>query len=412
MADSPYINWYTSDFLHGVSDLTAEEGWVYTIVLMLIADKGAPINDDPASIGHRCKLSTRKTGAILTHLEAEGKISRRNGLIGNKRILSEVTKRDSKGRQARDAANEKWRRWRAENKPQLPLEGGNDNGRKKDKKVAGNRQSASADAQIPGMGENEDFEPIISEKNAKKTPEKTEIIDPIISGEAQKTANGAMRTHSDSRAGAIPEPEYIQSNDHKTLGGSAHENAPSDDRPIGPEQDLVKLLEAVSAAAGFIPSSPDRMAKAIDLIRQWRDLGVDFDGTVIPTIRAVIADSTDPTSSLLRFDKRIRHEHARRTGRPLNAPPPPIAVPELEFPDEHAQFKPLRAELLKHLGTARYCALVNSVRFAHLEDDARNPLILNSAKPGAANRLFDGETAPIVRSLARKLGFRDVWIGR
>jgi hypothetical protein len=43
MSEKPWVKWYAGDFLQGVADLEPSEGWVYTVILMLIYDAGGPI---------------------------------------------------------------------------------------------------------------------------------------------------------------------------------------------------------------------------------------------------------------------------------------------------------------------------------------------------------------------------------
>lgn len=408
MADSPYITWYTSDFLNGISaaDMTAEQIGVYTVILALIGDSAGPIADDPAWIGRRCNISTRRAGIILAELEAmPNKIVRRNGLIGNKRMLAEVAKRDKKGRQARDAANVKWERWREDHKPQLPFDPDGKNGRKKQQKRQKSAPLVDADASDSHFEENETGSSDYPPDNPKINPR---ISSHLNSQEREISADPAMRTHLPSRAGVIPEPESIQTNDQETLEVVQPDSA---DRPLGLETDLMKLLEAVCAAAGFAPSPGQRLANAVNTVRQWRDLGVDFDKTVLPVIHRTLADSHDPTSSLLRFDKLVRHEHARAQSRTqAGAPAPrPLEAPRLKLEDETPEMLAFRTDLLERIGSTAYCLYANHIRLAV-------PATLNGSKPlrvirnpSKPFRLIDAERAPIVRSLARKHGFTEVW---
>lgn len=381
MADSPYVTWYTSDFLNGVAsaDMNAEQIGVYAIILNLIGDSGGPIEDDPAWIGRRCNISTRRAGMIINELAAmPNKLIRRNGLIGNRRMMEEVAKRTKKGRQARDAANEKWRRWRAEHKPQLPLE-------------------------EPGTGS-------LSRILPGDIPEiKREIKSQIKPDESQKTAKEAVRTHSGlARAGVIPESESEnQTNDQSLLEGS---RAPeSSDRPIGPDRDLFALLNRVSEASGFRPVLPGAIAKAIDHVRQWRDDGIDFETVVIPIIESTMAKSTDETSSLQRFERRIRHEHARQQAQskePTVTPPEPL----LEPPDEDPQFRPLRQALLRAMGPVNFAYRFNKVRFdtVNAGDKAVRPLQVTGFTH-LTDQLMSGEISIVLRRIARDHGFTTLW---
>ena len=44
MNGPPYFACYPADFLEGTARLTPEEGWTYTLILMMIYAEGGPIN--------------------------------------------------------------------------------------------------------------------------------------------------------------------------------------------------------------------------------------------------------------------------------------------------------------------------------------------------------------------------------
>ena len=166
--------------------------------------------------------------------------------------------------------------------------------------------------------------------------------------------------------------------------------------------DLAVLMEAVSNAAGFRPTTAGVIARSLDMLKGWRDQGIDFDAVVIPTIRSVVASSDDPTSSLNRFNKRILLEHAKAqaaTDRPYVAPVSPVLDP----PDEDEQFRPVRAALLKALGPVRFAILANPVRMTHVPD--RNAIRL-SPDGFSANAIRDDGT---LLAIAKRLGYERVW---
>lgn len=402
MADSPYITWYTSDFLNGVAsaDMTAEQIGVYAVVLNLIGDQGGPIDDDSAWIARRCNISTRRAGMILAELEAmPNKIVRRNGLIGNRRMLAEVQKRDKRSRQAKAAADARWERWREGHKPQLPLE---QNGAKKHKKARDPAIPDHADAQPDTKAANGQLSPDYPGDNPKINPEiKTGINsqDPQNSADADANEHGGL-----ARAAVIPESESIQSNDHKTL------TVEGDDRSIDRPNDLISLLELVCAAAGYVPTTVTAQAKALDYIKAWRDGGIDFPETVLPTIRRLVHESADPTSSLARFDKQIRHDHARRTGRPKDAPPlKPPPEPILEFEGEAEIMRTVRAKILEHLGPRLYALHCHTVKLSSTEGPNDTIPLIVTHQRASPFRLLDAERTPLIHHIAKQNGFTVVW---
>lgn len=379
MAELPHIPWYTSDFLAGVADLNAEQIGVYTIVLTLIADKASPIDDDPAWIGRRCNISTRRASMILGELATLNKLVRKNGLIGNERMLREVRKRGTKSAKASVAANIKWDRWRAEHKPQLPLPEPEQRGEKPEN---------------------------ISQKNAQTMRDNPEINGGINHEERQNSAGPAMQTHSDSRARGEPEPESIQPDNQSENQGRLP--AETDDRA----PDFISLFELVCAAAGYCPTSTSAIAKAQDHVKAWQALGADFGEVVIPTIQRVMHESTEPTNSLARFDRQIRHEHAKRTAKPNGAAPPgPPPEPILAFEDEPELAQLIRADMLKHMGRA-YVAQAHSISLRIAPWRSPDELILHVDTRGKWSAFWDGNNPQMMRHLAQKHGLADAWKGR
>ncbi len=417
MSESPYINWYTSDFLNGVADLTPEQGWVYVIVLNLIADKAAPIEDDPQGIAHRCRMSTRKCNAILAELAAmPNKIVRKNGIIGNTKMLKEVRARSKKSKQATEAANARWEAWRSENKPQLFADNGTINSKKRRKSKENNYADAF-------LGENTPKTEFISDLSPKKTRDKREINDTIIPENPQNSANVAMRTHSDSRAGVIPEPESRQTNDQNLLNGSARENLdrsidsdagkPEQGAPESPptlrDKDLAQLVDLCTSAAGFYPRTPGAIAREFDLVKEWRNLGMDFEGVVVPTIKLGIEGSVDPTSSLLRFDRKVRFAHAQSAAQSAKGPVPPPPVPKFDFDAESAAMRKFRADLAEAIGHRSYATIMNRAQLELARTGNGSKPLRIKRSPSDPFRLLDGDRTAKAQAIALKHGFTAIW---
>lgn len=413
MAESPYITWYTSDFLNGIAgaDMNAEQIGVYAVVLNLIADSGGPIEDDASWIGRRCNISTRRAGMILDQLAAmPNKIQRRKGLIGNPRMMREIGKRDGKSKTARAAANARWDRWRDEHKPQLPFDGETEKPTKKQRKAQKSAALTDANAQKGETAKNAELSPIYPGDNPEINPE---ISSHINSEKSQNTADPAMHSHPDSRAGVIPEPESIQTNNHKTHETyAAAQAAPGVDCLVGPDRDLMEWLQRCAAASGYQPISPGAIARAVDQMKDWRASGIDLTETIIPVIQAVTAKAHEPTNSFTRFDKPIRLQHAKLSGAKPGAKPRPPASPILVFEGEAELMQKVRADLLKRLGEARYCLYANHVRLDAVPTaNGTSPLRVTPLPGHGFRYLLDEDRLPIVRAIARAHGFSDVWRG-
>lgn len=398
MADQPYINWFTSDFLNGVMDLTAEQIGVYAIILNLIADKGSPIDDDPRWIARRAGCqNTRHANRILTQLAQMDKIERRNGLIGNARMLAEVRRRGGKSKQASEAAHIRWDKWRVEHKPQLPLEK--------------NSADASGQPAHENAPKNTPKKRIYSESNRdlagqKKPQEKTD--------EPKETAKNDMRTHFDSRAGANPDPDPDTSKPNQSNGIEV-EAPESSDGSVGlgldSDRDLVASLQRVSESAGFVPRGGSSYAAGIDQVREWRDSGIDLEATILPVIERTLRQRPEPTNSLKRFDQAIRHEHALQLARRSQdgSLPAPTPEPILTFDNEVEPMQALRADLLKRLGVHAYSIYCHRVRFVSESHTDGRTILFVYRDPKMPGQLLDDNRISIVPAVARRHGFDDVW---
>lgn len=366
---APWVKFFTSDFLTGVGDLAADEIGVYTVILALMWDRGAPIPDDPAWLARRSGTSTRRFNQIRAKLIAAGKLEARNGLLGNRRAIAEVEARDKKSSQARSAALQ---RWHGHNEPELPLE---------------------TNADYP-------------EIKTGKTQEQIDLKTPKEKPKPQKPADSSMRTHDSlSRARATPEDSEESDSTHP----DSVELTPEPGRLAN--ADLKDLYDAVVDATGFRSSSPEAIDRALKQVERWKAEGVDFETIVLPTIRKAVADSSEPTRTLGRFVKAVAHEHARakakgRNGQSYEPPSSPVLEPAGEDP----VFRPIRAQLLERLGAKLYCWTANRVTFedGREEGSTRLPMIIKGPSH-EVEELRHGRTSTLLRTIAKAHGFTDVW---
>jgi uncharacterized protein YdaU (DUF1376 family) len=392
----PYIPWFAEDFLTGVADLSPEETGIYTVVLCLIADKDSPIEADYAWLGRRCNTSTRKARQTVEALVTAGKLQIRNGLIGNRRMLEELANRRKRSGHASKAAQEKWRQWRAENKPQLPFDEKNSD---------------------PAEGQKRPKNPPKNpEKSAGFSQEKAAVFSEIIGTEKTQNSQNCVDLGSN---GHTPEHHSLardrdssnnNNNQPTSFASTTREpEKPLVDRSIDNPNDLGQLLETVSAVAGFVPRGANGYAEAVDLIRQWRDHGIDFEQTVVPVIERTVAGSTDPTNSLKRFDRAIRHEHARtraQKGLPDTKPKPPVE-PILSYKDEISKVAELRKAVFEKLGRDKYCFGFNHARIVEIKDGKDNPVLrLSKRAPFPLDEFASRQT---LKPFAKAMGWGDVW---
>lgn len=267
--------------------------------------------------------------------------------------------------------------------------------------------------------------PFPAEQSSERTPAHTERA------RTEHTRTGATTVPDDLSDGntpafqrnghAIPTENALKGIEGKGIDIDKTLPNPPDSEPAKAsrldDRDLLALFNAVCDAAGFNPISPGQISLAYAKVEAWRDAGIDFDEVVVPTIRHTVANSSDPTRTLGRFDKAIRHEHARSaakaaTGKAYKPPASPITVRE----DEEPVFALIRQELLERIGPQNFAMFVNTVRFeavdmtgtAPRDGKERTPMRIVPDRPGGVS-LFDGDRRSIVRTIAAKHGFNEVW---
>lgn len=361
---------------------SSDHKWAYSAIIDILNERDRPIADDPAFICGFTGLSKRRWTPVREWLLTHGYlILDAHGDLTNPRFERERAERLAE----RDAA----------------VQHGREGGRKSAAQRAADRQP---ELQFIS-GSSGDKPPIISGSSPDNfgesqphSPENNDLAEP-----PPQASRGRERA-SEARL------ESIQTNDH-TNGEVVVE--PPSARSLGPNPDLVALLDLVSDASGYHPVQPGHIADAMDQVKAWRTAGIDFDAIVLPTIRDVIAKSTDPTSSLKRFDKRIRHEAARHRGAKANGsdPPRPPREPLLEPPGEDPMFRPVRADMLKHLGAQLYALILNDVRFDVAEQGDRRNLAVNG-REYMTEVVVHGRNAPALLQVARAHGFDGLWKGR
>lgn len=382
---SPYIKLYTSDFLNGVIDLSVEEIGVYAVIIALIGDRGSPLELDYQWLGRRAGTSTRGAKAIVKSLAAKGKVEIRGNMLGQRRAIEEVAKRDQISSQNQQSA---FARWNNHDSPELPL------------------ANAETAKKTPEKAAKTDF------KNDLKPPVKNE-----------KSQNSAKTDDANasfpSRARAIQTLELESTND-QTLE-VVSESDFSDWATLSPEQQTKLRMESVFRASGYFPSTDRAVAQAKTFVEKWMTLHIDWDRVVIGTIQRMMAKTDDPvTSSLARFDRSIRAAaaslHAKAATAPRKRAEAPLADPVFEFDDEPPVAVAFRKGIFERIGHARYlhfCEIVAGTkkrRFwivtgERVNDDA--PIL--SIRGQGSNELIDAAGKAFLVQLAQSLDFVDVY---
>jgi len=108
MSESPYFQFYASDWLAGTRGLTAAEMGVYITLLAMMYEREAPIDMDHDRLARLCGATPAAFKKCLSALIEEGKIqSTEKGLL-NKRAFKEIAFREKKREVNSANASKRW----------------------------------------------------------------------------------------------------------------------------------------------------------------------------------------------------------------------------------------------------------------------------------------------------------------
>lgn len=393
------------------AQLEGDEIAVAMIAFLLMCERDGPISDDMPWLGRKCGVSTHRARKIRAKLIDAGVWQARDGMIGDKFALDEVIYRAGRTEVARSNAMARWEKADGPREPELNLENGAFSSDKPQK-------TAKAGDAIASPGDNSGDEPggdaksgEKAEKKAVFSPEKrAKEIDLLEPETAENRQSDPEICIPDSHARATRKnPE-----ERESCGSQESEASPAIGRsgsspiPVG-EQTFDDQLASICLAAGFNPQSDRAIAEARKQLQRWQADGISVERTILPVVRSVMARTDDPTSSLYRFDRLVRLEHARITATPTAKAQAPPATAMFEFPDEPERFVAMRQDLCDALGPTAYCALAHAVRFEQIDDTA---IVRVNSAPGAvanSDQRFKDRCLSALTHVARRHGFNQVW---
>lgn len=104
----PWFRFFPSDWISGVSGLSAAERGVYVTLLAIMYDHGAPIGRDDARLSRQCGLPKAGFVRALDGLISTGKIIVEDGCLWNSRVKTELTERENRKLTASSNAKSRW----------------------------------------------------------------------------------------------------------------------------------------------------------------------------------------------------------------------------------------------------------------------------------------------------------------
>lgn len=324
---------YHSDALNGYRGLNLEQRGAYTTILDLLYDSGAEgIRDDERLIAGHLDIHTRKWRALRQELLEAGKIIQIEGdRLSNNRYLKE--------RENTLSLSEK------------RAEAGSKGGQKLSKSQAiacGEMPENSSSGQVQA-----EFEPSSTPELDLKLQTTERELDTKTAENSQTGEAIAKQELSYTRAKEVR--SYIDS----TTSTKSLNTKPSETKnPLDGDDDILNRINELGRIAGLNLTRPEKIATALDQLREWLGEGIDYERDILPTIKARSADNPSETVHSLRyFDAAVRKRFGLSSqgiapAKPLAPPKPKDPIAAVDGTDDRvAEF---RARLTRTVGPRVY----------------------------------------------------------
>lgn len=110
MSESPFIPFYTSDFLGGTGGMTASTKGVYITLLCLIYEQEGPLSQRWEALARRCGCTLPAFKRAVSDLQDDGKIDLIDGMIWSSKCEKHMAQRRERSISAKAAAEKRWQK--------------------------------------------------------------------------------------------------------------------------------------------------------------------------------------------------------------------------------------------------------------------------------------------------------------
>lgn len=110
MSESPFFQFYPSDWLAGTRGLTAAETGVYITLVAMMYEAEGPIADDRKRLARLCGSTLAAFNKVIDGLLSTGKLTLGENGFSNRRVEIEIEKRTEKRASASASANARWKK--------------------------------------------------------------------------------------------------------------------------------------------------------------------------------------------------------------------------------------------------------------------------------------------------------------
>lgn len=118
MSDSPFFQFYPSDWLAGTRGLTATETGVYITLIAMMYEAEGRIQNDPKRLARLCGTTPGTFNKAIDGLLETGKLTLDEIGFSNSRVEIEIKKRTEKRKAASQSANARWKKTEENQSPE------------------------------------------------------------------------------------------------------------------------------------------------------------------------------------------------------------------------------------------------------------------------------------------------------
>lgn len=108
MSDMPWVRFFPSDWLAGTRGMSAAETGIYITLVSTMYERGEPVPEDHSRLARLCGAPVATFRRTLETLIEEGKITRLDAGLWNKRVGEECNYRAEKSEAGVNAASARW----------------------------------------------------------------------------------------------------------------------------------------------------------------------------------------------------------------------------------------------------------------------------------------------------------------
>jgi uncharacterized protein YdaU (DUF1376 family) len=390
MAARPDLGWYKrhpDKALAGMFELNLEQRGAYNTILDLIYSRAGNLPFDVDLIKGHLRVNSRVTKRLLDELIALDKLYIEDGVVRNRRSDIEIKARIStitaQSEGGKEGAEKRW------------------NGDEK----TGDKSS---------LDESSDKSQQKVEENSSKSGQKLDEFSPTFPEQMSETQteNGGNLRKRARVTYSRNSPTRAQESESESEEESTPSTNPitSGANPFDDEGGILGKVQTLGRIAGLNLTRPEKLANALDQLREWDRDGIDYASCVLPTIKSrSTANPTELVHSLKYFDSAVRKAHGLK-GEGYSAPTPP-RPPKPKDPikaDDGTddRIKEFRTRLERLVGAPTYLSKFSPLHCAvDIQDDRLVRLRFRSA---AEASLADNLHGDKVSTSARQIGLTSI----